>query len=425
MASPYADSKAAAPPFPVAKGGPGRMWWVATGLLVAMAALVAASIPLAARWPAFLYVRAFAQSACVGACADWFAVVALFRRPFGLPIPHTAVIPRHKARLGQALARFVCVHFLAPEEVGRRLETLDLVGRLAAWCRDPAHAARTARRLARLAAALGGAVRDGPLTPLIRATMRRGLAGIEAAPLAARVLGVLVARDWHQRAFDALLDLAQETLAGNREAIRAAVSRRSGRWVPDWIDTRLAGIIMTGLEGTLSDLHGRDHPWRRALLAALDRGIARLATDPAAIARGEAVKQAILADPEVSAHLDALWTGWAGRLLADGDGDGVLRQGMQRLLISLGRRLETDGRLRDGVERWLRRVAEGWVAPARGGIGDFIASVVERWDTPTLVARIEGAVGRDLQYIRVNGTVVGGLIGLVLYAALRAFGVSI
>lgn len=404
-----------------------RMKRLATGLLALMFVVFVATLLAQDRWPAMAptlsYVRAFAEAAMVGAIADWFAVVALFRRPFGLPIPHTAIIPRNKDRIGRSLGRFITNNFLAPGLVAQRLDALDAAGRLSQWLSEPATAEGIARRVAGWAPALLDALDDEAARDFARATMTRALGSVQAAPLAARVLSVLIAHGHHQDLFDRFLDVTAGFLLRNEEMIRERVSDRSWKWMPKWVDRKLADKVMDGSLDTLAELRDPNHPWRAEFQAASLRLCERLAHDPHFLAQGEAIKADILRHPLVQATLDSAWDETRARLRADlAGGESALVPAIERMVATLAARLAADDHLRAVLNRWLRRVVERMVLPQRAEIGHFIAGVVERWDTRTLVDKLELQVGRDLQYIRINGTLVGGLVGLLIHALSHLLG---
>jgi len=396
---------------------------LATGLLVLMLAVFVATTLLEARYPWLAYVRAFAEAGMVGACADWFAVVALFRHPLGIPIPHTAIIPRNKARIGDSLGSFICSNFLAPEVVEQRLASLDMAGRVARWLSDPANAAFVARRSAGLLPPMLEALEEEHVREFLHGVLSRGVETVEASPLAARVLSVLVAHGHHLAVFDRLIAGAEDFLERNEPVIQEKVAQGAWRWMPRWVDQMVADKVMGGLQKTLHELRDPEHPWRAEFQRGVDDFVFRLATDPEMRARGEAIKAEVLANPVVEDYLDSLWTEIKRRLVADIAADeGILRRGLERALLALGLRLEEDEHMQAILNRWVRKAAERYIVPNRGEIGAFIAGVVARWDSRTLVAKLELQVGKDLQYIRINGTLVGGLVGLVIYALARALG---
>jgi uncharacterized membrane-anchored protein YjiN (DUF445 family) len=400
-----------------------RMRGFATGLLLLMLAVFVATSILEARWPWLAYVRAFAEAAMVGACADWFAVVALFRHPFGIPIPHTAIVPRNKDRIGDSLGSFICNNFLAPEVVTAKLDSIDVAGWVAGWLSVPGNANFVARRSAGLMPPMLEALEDEHVRLFVRSATRRGIESVAAAPLAARVLSVLVAHGHHQRLFDRAVEMAESFVVRHEESLRAKVTARTSRWLPRWVDTKLADKVLTGLMETLGEMRDPEHPWRREFQDAVEGFIAELADDPEAFAVGERIKAEVLDNPVVEQYLDSLWGEVKARLNADLAADeGIIQQGLERALLALGRRLEDDTAMQAILNRWVRRAVDRYVVPHRGEIGAFIAGVVSRWDTRTLVGKLELQVGKDLQYIRINGTLVGGLVGLLIFAVARAVG---
>lgn len=400
-----------------------RMRWLAGGLLVLMLAVFVATGLAVERWPWLGYVRAFSEAAMVGAVADWFAVVALFRHPFGLPIPHTAIVPRNKQRIGDSLGAFICNNFLAPEVVTAKLDSLDVAGRAARWLRRPEAAALVARRAAGLLPPLLEALEEDHVREFLHKAVRRGLGSVDAAPLASRVLAVLVAHGHHQALFDRMIGGAEVFLMRNEGLIRARVADRSWRWLPRWVDEKVADKVVEGLAGTLHELRDPVHPWRGEFQAAIEDVVVRLAEDPDWRARAEAIKAEVMTNPVLEDYLNSLWDEIKRRLKADAAADdGVMRKGLERALQALGQRLSDDPDMQAVANRWLRQAVQRHVIPHRGQIGAFIAGVVARWDTTTLVNKLELQVGKDLQYIRINGTVVGGLVGVIIYTATRWLG---
>ena len=401
-----------------------RMRAFATGLLLLMLAVFVLCTWLEGRWPGLDYVRAFAEAGMVGACADWFAVVALFRRPLGLPIPHTAIVARNKERIGESLGSFICNNFLAPEVVvAAKLGSLDMAGRVAAWLSQPANAAALAKRSVGLLPPLLAALDQEHVRTFLRQATRRGIEDVAAAPLAARVLSVLVAQGHHQAVFDRAVEMAEEFLFRHEESIRSKVSSNTYRWLPRFVDAKLADKVLGGMLDTLAEMRQPGHPWRGEFQAAVDDLIVRLGSDPDTAARAERIKAEVMANPVLEDYLDHLWSEVRRRLQTDlGADPGILRHGLEEALLALGRRLAEDPRMRAILNTWLQRSVAHYVVPHRGEIGAFISSVVARWDTATLVDKLELQVGRDLQYIRINGTLVGGAVGVVIYAVAQALG---
>jgi uncharacterized membrane-anchored protein YjiN (DUF445 family) len=390
---------------------------LATGLLAAMTAVFVATRFAPATWTWVGYVAAFAEAAMVGACADGFAVTALFRRPFGLPIPHTAIIPRNKARIGQALGDFIGGEFLTPRVLDAKLREFGPARRLADWLISPGHVEALAPRLAALAPDLapsGAAVRS-----FVGDLVRRLADAGPAAPLLARLLGYIWRDPAARRLIDRAIGVLADFMASREASIQSQVSGRAWKWLPKFVDDLLAERITKGLLGAVQDLRQPDHPWRIEIEAAVDRFIDDLAGDPVLIAKVEAFKARLLSDPTVREHLHALWSELGSRLAADPD---LAEHAIARALTALGRWLDADSRSRDRLDGWLRVATRRVLSPRRQAIGAFVAQVVAGWDAREVVDKLELQVGRDLQYIRINGTVVGGLVGLTIYAVSQVLG---
>ena len=391
---------------------------IATGLLVAMTAVYLATRLAPASWLWAGYVGAFAEASMVGACADWFAVTALFRRPLGLPIPHTAIIPRNKARIGQALGDFIGGEFLTPRVLDRKLRELGPARRLADWLRD---AGAVEALSARIADMLPDITPSSPaLRGFIGEVARRAARAGPAAPLAAKLLGYLWSDAGAQRLLDRAIDRLGAYLIGHSEFIQARVAGNSWRWMPKWIDRLLAEKLTAGLLRAVGEMRDPAHPWRLEMREAMDRFIARLADDPDFLARGEALKDSLLGDPRLRTHLEAVWAELEERLGVDPSGMAeIIAQALARALTALGEWLDADLSARERLDGWVRVAARRTLSPRRKEIGAFVAQVVAGWDAREVVEKLELHVGKDLQYIRINGALVGGLVGLLIYTASR------
>lgn len=401
-----------------------RMQAMATGLLAAMAGVfLASSYGLRARPDLAVglgYVRAFAEAAMVGACADWFAVTALFRRPLGLPIPHTAIIPRNKDRIGAALGDFIADNFLTVEVLDARLRQIELARWGGEWLRQP----RNARRLAaRLATVLPGVLRELPKDMLRETAGSAALAGLRAvpaSPTASRLLAAVWNEGRSQTAFEWGLDKLATYLIDNEAAIQEKVEAKSWKWMPKFIDRIIAQKVTTGLSELLVEMRAPDHPWRRELAAWIEDFISRLANDPDLLARGEALKTRLLDDPALRAQARSLWDELVEKL-SDGRSPEFAAR-LEAMLLALGEWLHADEGAQARLNGWARILARQVIAPRRREIGGFVAQVVASWDAKGVVDRLELQVGKDLQFIRINGTVVGGLVGLALFAVSRTLG---
>ena len=396
---------------------------IATMLLVLMAAIYLATRRAPPNWAWAPYLGAFAEAGMVGACADWFAVVALFRRPLGLPIPHTAVVPENKRRIGAAMGRFITNNFLSPRVAIARLASVDFVGLAARWLEDERNARAVASAAGRAIPYALDLVPKAEIDEWVAFAARRGIEAVPAAPLASRGLSILWARGAGQTLLDQALDFLETTLAQHKATIVRHVSQRTWRWIPKWVDDMIAAKMVNGLAETLQEMRDPDHPWREQANVLVQKLIDKLAHDPEMRAQGEALKQDILANPVFAEQAQALWEELETALRDDLPRH---REAIVQWLVgsaaALGRWLEEDAPRRARINRRLRLLALRTVLPRRAEIGAYIAAVVDNWDTATLVNRLELQVGKDLQYIRINGTLVGGLVGLLIFSLSRAFG---
>jgi uncharacterized membrane-anchored protein YjiN (DUF445 family) len=368
-------------------------------------------------------LRAGSEAAMVGGLADWFAVTALFRRPLGLPIPHTAVIPANKDRIGEGLGRFVERHFLEPEVVGRKLRSLNLAERLAEALADPAKAQALAGRIASLAPYLMRTAGDASLRRFLGEALQQELSRVDLPGLLGRTLDLLYRSDRHHLLLDRLLLTARRWLEGNREEALRLVEEKSRWWIPRRIDKRIAEVLVNSTIELLGDLLERDHSLRQRFDQAVRTYIEELKSDPERRAGVERFFKETLAQRRTAAYLGRLWRGLRQRLEEDLElPDSLVRRTLTQGLQSLGRALQRDVAMLERVNHRIEVGATDLIVPWRGEIGRFIAEVVKGWESRDVVERIELAVGRDLQYIRMNGTLVGALVGCAIYGLGRAFG---
>ncbi len=391
----------------------------ATGMLVAAAVvylIARANEDGAEAWVG--YVRAGAEAAMVGALADWFAVTALFRHPLGIPIPHTAIIPKRKDQIGRSLGEFVQGNFLTHEVLSQRLASVHVGQRIGHWLSEPAHAERAA-----------GAVTDamrGTIEVLDDRTVQEGIGGLverrlratEVAPLLGRVIDASVEGGHHQRLLDAVMTGVSGFLDDNRGTMRLRLDKESPWWVPEPIDDRVFKKIFGGVQRFLADVRADpNHEVRASIEERIVKLADRLRNDPEMIAKAEELKHELLSHPEVQAWLQSLWGELKrGMLAAADDPDSELRRRLTDGLSNVGRRVASDPELQAKVDDWVERAVAYVVDNYKGEVADIIASTVERWDGADTARRIELQVGRDLQFIRINGTVVGGLAGLAIHA---------
>ena len=400
----------------------------ATGLLVLMAALTLGSYAMPAGWATDL-LQAAAKAGLVGGIADWFAITALFRHPLGLPIPHTAIIPAQKERLGRALGRFVATHVFTEAELRRTLARIDMAGILARFFADPKSSRPAAESLAGMLPRLLATVEDGRARRLIARLAPRILGGRGASAVVARALHGLLEGGRHQDVLSFILVQFRSLLAAKEEQLRAVIAERvreqGGRIVGWALGAQVARRVLTALNGELDKIGPDGSELRDAFDAWVRAEIGRMETDPERAAEvGRAIRQ-VVAHETVQAWLWDIWS----RLRVAMEADAARPNGhtvafIESALTNLGTLLQTD----EGVRSRIQGAAEGIVMSvlpsAQASLSSFIGDVVANWDTETLVDRIELRVGKDLQYVRVNGTVVGFLVGGLLYAVLKAvFGV--
>jgi uncharacterized membrane-anchored protein YjiN (DUF445 family) len=397
-----------------------RMRAVALALLLVMTAIFIATSMTTAKWPWLPYLRAFAEAGMVGACADWFAVVALFRHPLGIPIPHTGIVPNNKDRIGAALGRFITNNFLNPKVAHQQFARLDIVGWLTRWINEPGNLRLLADQVRGALPAVVKSLPRAELGAFLGMAGRRGIEAIPAAPLASKVLGVIWAGGAAQEAIERALVFAEGSLQRHKPAVTRIVTEHSSRWIPGWVDRAIAERVMSGLLTTMREMRDPAHPWRVELAQSVETWIADLATDPEMRAAGERIKQDILANPLFIEQAKALWAQIDGGLDADLDGHAeTIAGGFEVGVRVLGQWLADEPARQARLNRWLRLVMLRALLPRRADIGAYVTRVVQNWDSATLVDRLELQVGPDLQYIRINGTLVGGLVGLLIFTASR------
>jgi len=400
--------------------GPRRMRIVATGLLVLMAAVFLAARHLEAMHPAWGFVRAFAEAAMVGGLADWFAVTALFRHPLGLPIPHTAIIPRNKDRIGDTLAAFLKDNFLIPRVVARRMRQVDVAGAAGRFLASPNEAeGRTRETASRLVADVMEALDPERLGGMVKGLIDTRLRNADLAPILGQALQAAIAKDRHLPLIDGMIRWAGKTLEGNEHLIRQMVHERAGsimRWTG--LDETLADKILDGLLRLLDDMSvDAGHPVRMKAEDALARLAEDLQFDAVMQRRVAEWRDEVLDNEAMRRWLDGLWEqGRAALLRAARDPRSAIGGKFGETLRQLGETLQNDARLRTTINRFARRAAVGFSARYGESIVKLVSETVRGWDTRTITSRLEDAVGRDLQYIRVNGTIVGGLVGLTIHA---------
>ncbi len=397
-----------------------RMRRVATALLIAMAILFLVSRSLVASHPAWGFVRAFAEAAMVGGLADWFAVTALFRHPLGLPIPHTAIVPKNKDRIGDTLALFLRTNFLVPRVVGRRMRRLDVANAVARWLTDPPEGAggRFRQGASRMVAQVLESLDPTRFGGMAKAAVANRLRQTEMSPIAGQLLNAAMAQERHQPVLDAAIRWAGAALGSNEPLMRAMIHQRAGailRWTG--LDETIADKLIAGLNNLLVEMAADPaHPLRLKAEEGLDRLAWDLQHDPAMRERVERVKAELIANPAMARWLDGLWEQARAALLRIArDPEAAMTGQLGEVLHQTGATLRDDRRLALSINRFVRRAVVGIAASYGDAIVRLVSETVRGWDERTITNRLENAVGRDLQFIRINGTVVGGLVGLAIH----------
>ncbi|MFI6828834.1 DUF445 domain-containing protein [Kribbella sp. NPDC050241] len=398
----------------VRRRGLRQMRSVALSLLLLAAVIYVATLHRDGGWA---YLNAAAEAAMVGALADWFAVTALFRRPLGLPIPHTAIVPTRKDSLAESLEQFVTENFLSQEVVAEKMRTAEVSRRAGEWLASGTHAERIVAEGARTIGAALPRLGDEDVAAFVRGSLLPRFVQEPLSPIAGHFLQSVVDDGAHHALFDLLMVEAHDWLRDNRELLADVVGPRAPRWSPQWVDRLVIDRIHREALAWLADV--RDNP-THAARRAVDRLLGQLAhdlqNDPATMERFEAFKARMLTHPDMGSSLTAVWDAVRTALIDSiADPDSTLRVRATKAIQELGQRLQDDEALRGKVDARASE-AVGYVVRTYGNeIVSVISDTIERWDGREAAARIELHVGRDLQFIRINGTVVGALVGLLIH----------
>ncbi|MFD7652971.1 DUF445 domain-containing protein [Actinosynnema sp. NPDC059797] len=391
---------------------------VATGFFLAATVVFVVALLFEEGGPAWVgYVRAAAEAGMVGALADWFAVTALFRRPLGLPIPHTAIIPTRKDTFGDALGSFVGQNFLSEAVVRDKLRRVGVARRLGEWLVKPENAERVTSEAANVVRGAVTVLRDEDVQAIVEQAVVRRLVDRPWGPPLGELLGQVLADGAHHKLVDLMCDRAYDWVRDNYEKVMGVVSDRAPSWSPKFVDAMLGDKVYTELLNfawaVKTDVN---HPMRLAVDQFLIEFADDLRTDPATMQRAEQVKTQVVEHPDVQRLIGSAW-GTAKKMLLDAaeDPSSELRRRVREGLLSFGRRLVEDESMRAKVDGWVEGAAAYVVTHYRDEITTLITDTVERWDAEETSRKIELQVGRDLQFIRINGTVVGALAGLVIY----------
>jgi uncharacterized membrane-anchored protein YjiN (DUF445 family) len=390
----------------------------ATALLAAVTALFVVVTAVGAHGTALGYVQAGAEAAMVGGIADWFAVTALFRRPLGLPIPHTALIVERKDQFAATLGQFVQENFLNAEVLTERIRAARLVPRLGGWLADKDNAARLAGRAADLVVAVAESARDEDVQRMLGAELSRALDAVELAPLAGRALRVFLAGDHKDELINAIASAGDRYLADHHAELRDRFAGESPRWVPDaayrLVFDRLHARLRERLRAMAADPGDATRRQFEEWLAGLPD---RLETSPDLRERGERIKGELLGSAALQELYSELWQRAKTALrIQAADPESELRRRLADALVAAGARVASDSRLYDGMERMLESGAKALADRFHDELAGLVTGTIEHWNAAETSSQLELLLGRDLQFIRINGTVVGAAVGLALHA---------
>ena len=368
------------------------------------------------------YVEATAAASMVGGLADWFAVTALFRRPLGLPIPHTAIVVERKDQFGATLATFMRESFLTPEVLVERVRAAGVVGRLGTWLAKEENASRVAAEVADAAVAGADLLRDDDVHRALEEIVRERVEEVPLAPLAGRVLRFLTQDGRHDEVLDATLNGVDRYLATHGQELRAQLGSRSPWWLPGAVEDRIFDRLLDGARSVLQDMAAdRGHDLRRQFDARLRLLAAELETSVDLRERGERLKHDLLSQPQVREWVASLWVDAKRELRAQAcDSESQLRRRMVSGIMAAGRRLQDDPDLAATVQTALERAVAYLAEHFDGDVAAFISATIARWDAEETASRLELLLGPDLQYVRINGTLVGAAAGLTLHAVSSA-----
>lgn len=399
----------------------GRIWWIATLLLVLMAALFAISLYFGAESEWSRMLRAFSEAAMVGALADWFAVTALFRHPLGLPIPHTGIIPNNKKRIGRSLGLFVQRNFLTEEVLDEHV--VNISGVFARLLQKSETRARIVERIRALVPQLLELANDSEVKEFLNRQVEDLVRSTDFARAGAKLLRMLTSNQMHQVLLDELIAHLQSFFKENRLWFREQLRDASPWFVPEFVDRKIFDAIMAKTEQTFADALGnRNHELRQRLLSSLYGLIVKLETSEELKRKGESLKEIVLSSDVFRQYIATLRDSvLAGIELDVQKRDSLLLGTLQRVLQNLVDALSTSPKLQHKMNRFIRNILSTLVGKESTYVADLISKTIEGWDTKTLVSKLEEQVGADLQYIRINGTLVGGLVGLGLYGVVLLF----
>jgi uncharacterized membrane-anchored protein YjiN (DUF445 family) len=393
-----------------------RMQAIALALLLTMAALLAVTAVNIAAHPWTAWLKAFAEAAVVGAVADWFAVVALFRHPLGLPIAHTAIIPNNKDRIGESLGRFVEENFLTPENVMQRLARVNIAKEGGTWLAEPANSGRAADGICAMVPRVLAMIDDEDVARFLTRTLLGELEKVNLSPVAGEVLELVTSGEHYQAMFDDALKGIERLLTDNQALILEKFGEAS-KYTPGFIDQYIVDRFIAGIVRLLQEvIADSGHPLRNQFADSTRKLIDELKTSPEMHERGAAIKRHLVEHLRTKPYYAAIWNDIKNRILADVSSDqSRLRETVSSLLNALGSGLAKDDVMQHKLNEWLLGALERLMLAHRRQISLLITDVVKSWDARDVSEKIELEIGKDLQFIRLNGTLVGGCVGVFLH----------
>ena len=389
----------------------------ATLLLAGATVLFVVTRGFESRYPWLGFIRATMEAAMVGGLADWFAVTALFRHPLGIPIPHTAIVPSRKDRVGRTLGAFVQRNFLTREVIEYRLRSLQVGRRLAEWLADPVNARTISRNAAVALSSAAQMLRDDDVQDVIDRSLAKRVRSMHLAPLLGKVLSVMTEDDRHQEVLDEVIVLASNTVNDNSDLIRQRIEQETPWWIPSAVDEKIFKRVLGAIQRLLSELSAdKSHPLRGRFDDALHRFIDRLNTSPEFAERVDAWKEEFLDNEAARRFSLSMWEEAKDALARYAENPGpATPNAIEAALVTFGQKAIEDPELMAKIDNFAVDIAVYLVARYQDEVADLISSTVASWDPELTSRRVELAIGRDLQFIRINGTIVGGLAGLLIY----------
>jgi uncharacterized membrane-anchored protein YjiN (DUF445 family) len=394
----------------------------ATALLGAVTVLFIVVTAVGAHGTFLSYLQAGAEAAMVGGVADWFAVTALFRHPLGLPIPHTAVIVERKDQFAATLGQFVQENFLNGDVLAERIGSAQIASRVAGWLTDPDNAARFAGHAADMVVRAADGLRDEDVQRALTAELTRAADSIEVAPLAGRIVGIIIAEGHHTEVFNAIVSGADRYLADHQEELRERFESEAPRWVPDMVYGRAFDRLYARLRERLPEMAANPEDETRRQFEEWIAGLPeRLQTSPELRERGERIKRDVLGSTVLRDWSSSLWKNVKETLrIQAADPESELRRRLAAALSAGGRRLGSDPKLQESLERVVESAARSLADQFHDELAGLVTGTIQRWDAEQTSSQLELLLGRDLQFIRINGTVVGAGVGLALHAIAMA-----